>query len=244
MVVYEDSELPYGRIQIKDGLDRFYRYWGGGPRAESAVNCFTFEADDAERKLGMVSFLGEIYMGGAPRPNALWYKTGTADEPQPADMVSAPTNGPLTGNLLQGPPDYPFMSRDNPQWDTYAKMLTIPAGHSWVCLQIESARYESYDPASGVWLANGIALRAEEPPTPEPVDTDTPTPTPTWTPTPTSTPTSTPTPAEDKPMPPVPVPPEPFPPPCCIPWLFVVPCCLLVGVLLLVVALVRRRRKP
>jgi hypothetical protein len=224
MVVYEDSLQPYNRVQIKDGLDRFHRYWGEGPRAESAVNCFTFEADKAQRGLKMASFAGEIYMGGALRPNALWYKTGTAEEPQPTDMVSAPTNGPPTGNLLQGPPDSPFMSKDNPQWDTYVKRLTIPAGHTWVCLQVESARYKSQEPASGVWLANGITVRIEEPPQPPPTDTPTPTPTPTITPTPT----------DDWPKP-------PDPPPCCIPWLLVIPCLLAIGLFLLFTMVVRRR---
>ena len=216
MVVYEDSILPYSRVQIKDGLDRFYRFWGEGPRAESAVNCFTFKADDAIRRLKMASFVGEIYMGGALRPNALWYKTGTPKEPQPADMVSAPSDGPPTGDLLQGPPDSPFMSRDNPQWDTYAKELVIPAGHTWACLQVESARHKSQEPASGVWLANGIAVPIEEPPEPPPTDTPTPIPT------------------DDGPKP-------PDPPPCCIPWLLVVPCLLVIGLFLLLPLVIRRR---
>lgn len=242
MVVYEDPEFSYGEVQVRDGLDRFYRYWGGGPRAESAVNCFTFEADDVEREMGMTSFVGEIYMGGAPRHNALWYKTGIPGESLPADMVSAPTNGPLTGDLLQGYPDSPFISQDGPQWDTYAKTLTIPAGHTWACLQIESAQYASDDPASGVWLANGIALRVKEPSRPTPTETSAPTPTPTWTPTPTST--AIPTPSDGKPNPPLPEPPKPLPPPAiCVPWLVVIPCCLLIGLLLLIVLLVRRRRQ-
>ncbi len=74
-----------------------------------------------------------------PRPNALWYLTGTDGVSIPTDLVNAPTDGPVIGRLIQGPPDYPFGSYSDPQWDSYTNEVTIPAGHSWVCLQMESA---------------------------------------------------------------------------------------------------------
>jgi hypothetical protein len=207
-VVYEDPDGPTTRVMIMDGLDRWHRRWGEGARGESAVYCFTGEGDgittDADFNYGM--FVGEITREGDPalrkdRPNALWYTTGTDNETMPLDMVNAPSDGPVTGTLIEGPPgDYPFWSSDDPQWDTYINSLTVPAGDTWVCIQPESADDEAnpdWIPASGITMAILGAVVVEEP-TPTPTD-----PTPTVTePTPTDEPTPTPT--EPTPTPPAP----------------------------------------
>jgi hypothetical protein len=142
-------------------------------------------------------FAAEIVRLGEeePRPNALWHLTGTDADPIPTDLVNAPTDGPVIGTLIQGPPDYPFGSYDDPQWDDYRNVVTVPAGHTWVCLQVESARDPqdaSWRPASGILLATGRRLMLQEP-TPTPTSTATPTPTGTATPTPTGTLSPTPT---------------------------------------------------
>ena len=225
MVVYEDASLPVSKVEIRDGLDRFCRRWGEGPGGESAVNCFTFDQTTHDRQAEFILFLGEVKAGEDPRPNALWSKTGTDGDPMPVDMVNAPTDGPATGDLVQGPPDYPFSSVDGPQWDTYTARVAIPAGHSWACLQVESARDGDYQPPSAMWMTTAHVFSGEEPPTrtptptPSATPTATPTPTPTptttatLTPTPTTTPTETPTPsATPTASPPPPTPPPPPPP--------------------------------
>jgi hypothetical protein len=219
MVVYEDPSLPVNDVEIKDGLDRFYRGWGEGPRGESAVNCFVFAPDAAERQFEYTMFLGEIQDDPeVERPSALWHLSGTDADPMPVDMVNAPTDGPVTGDLVQGPPDYPFESYDQPQWDTSTNTLPIPAGHTWVCFQPESARYQQFQPASGMWMASaGTLIGREATPTPTATPTSTPTPSSTPTSTSTATPTSTPlaTPSSsptvlptEPPIPPPPVVPE------------------------------------
>ena len=201
MVVYEDPNLPMNDVEIRDGLDRFYRGWGAGARGESTVTCFTFIPESVDRELSYTMFLGEINAGldevgeedrPVDRPNALWYMTGVDPVYMPADMVNAPTEGPVTGELVQAPPDYPCASYDDPQWDTYTNTLTVPAGHTWACLQPESSEYLQWKPASGMWMASAGTLSGEQP-TPTPTFTATATPTPTPTSTPTETPTSTPT---------------------------------------------------
>jgi hypothetical protein len=210
MVVYEDTALPLSRVVIRDGLDRFYRGWGTGPRGETAVNCGNIGTVGTERPLQYVMFVGEAIRLGEeePRPNALWYLTGSGE--WPTDLVNAPTDGPVIGTLIQGPPDkypYPFDSVDGPQWDTYRGELTVPANDEWVCFQIESAndpRDPAWKPASGIGIALGARTRLEEA-----GPTDTPTPTPTSTPTPTGTPSDTPTPTPTPTEPPdTPVVPE------------------------------------
>jgi protocatechuate 3,4-dioxygenase beta subunit len=149
LVVYEDANLPYNRVEVKDGLDRMYRWWGSGPRAESAVNCFDVPAHPIARTMSLNIFGTGVDISGNDRPNAIWYRTGDGSA-QPDDMLDTPTDGPVDAAAveLQGPPDYPFQSVNGEEWDTYTNTLTIPANDTWVCLQVESAKYLNYQPAS------------------------------------------------------------------------------------------------
>ncbi len=203
MVVYEDPNLLQNRVEIRDGLDRFYRWWYDPPDepiAEAAVTCFTFEAFPADRGMDITMFVGGVDISGqyGERPDALWYRTGTDAEPMPTDMIfeNDDTYDP-DAVLLQGPPDYPFRSLDGEQWDTYINLIPIPAGDTWVCIQVESAEYLDYRPASGVGMALGASFEAAQLETPTPTETSTGTSTPTsptGTPTPTETSTGTTTP--------------------------------------------------
>ena len=158
MVIYEDLALPYRHVEIRDGLDRVYRTWGAGPRGESAVNCFSLDAAPVERQFELSLFAGGI-SADVPRPNAFWYMTGTAAEVMPIDIVDAPNDSPdPNATMLQGPPAYPFTSADGGEWDTYNNQLTIPAGATWVCTQIESSRYLDYTPESLVGIAIGVGF--------------------------------------------------------------------------------------
>jgi hypothetical protein len=171
-VVYEDPDLPVARVDIRRGLDRFYRGWGEGARGETAVNCYDFEPVSADRQFDFILFVSGIEATTEPRPTALWYDTGTDADPQPSDMVNAPTDGPVTGTLIQGPTVAnafgPFYSNNNPEWDTYVSTdrgtsINVPAGNTWVCLQVESATFQGYNPASGMWLSSISILPTEDP---------------------------------------------------------------------------------
>jgi uncharacterized repeat protein (TIGR01451 family) len=162
LVVYEAPDLPWQGVAVKDGLDRFFRGWGEGPRAESAVTCFDFAPMAVDRLLDLTLFVAGAEPNSPGRPSALWYLTGTDLEPQPNDMVNAP-DGPPTGLPLQVPPDFPFTSVDGAQWDTYTNTVLVPAGDTWLCLQPESAEYQDLLPESAVWLAAGISLQVPGP---------------------------------------------------------------------------------
>ena len=159
MVVYEDLTLPYRHVEVRDGLDRVYRTWGSGSRGESAVNCFAFDAASADRQMDLSVFAGGI-TAEVPRPNAFWFKTGTTADAVPVDIVDAPNDNPDPGaTMLQGPPTtYPFTSVNGAEWDTYSDQLTIPAGATWVCTQIESATHLDYTPESLVGIAMGVGF--------------------------------------------------------------------------------------
>jgi len=204
MVVCEDPSLTYNnRVEIRDGLDRFYRPWWNQPpdnpqRGETAITCFTFEAFPADREMDITMFVGGVDISGLDRPNALWYRTGTDAEPMPTDLIFEDSDTYDPGAVqLEGPPNYPFRSLDGEEWDTYGNLISVPAGDTWACIQIESAEYLAYRPASGVGMVFGASFRIaqpEETPTPTATITETPTPTATGTaPTATSTATATPT---------------------------------------------------
>jgi len=237
LVVYEDPSLPWNRIEIKDGLDRFYRPWWNQPpdnpqRGETAVTCFTFEAFPEDRQMDITMFVGGVDISGPDRPNALWYRTGTDAEPMPTDLIFEDSDTYDPGAVrLEGPPNYPFRSLDGEEWDTYTNSIPLSAGDTWACIQIESAEYLTYRPSSGVgmtFVASFRVAQPEETPTPTATSTGTATPTATETgtvptatstgtvPTATSTATATPTTptgrATPTSKPPKPEPPGPEPP--------------------------------
>jgi hypothetical protein len=231
LVVYEDPSLPWNRVEIRDGLDRFYRWWYNPPdepRAETAITCFAFEAFPEDRQMDITMFVGGVDISGPERPNALWYRTGTDAEPMPTDLIFEDSDTYDPGAVqLQGPPNHPFESLDGEEWDTYTNSIPLSAGDTWACIQIESAEYLTYQPSSGVgmtFVASFRVAQPEETPTPTATATGTATPTatatgtttpttPTGTPTATATGTATPTSKRPKPEPPGPEPPTSTPTP-------------------------------
>jgi hypothetical protein len=203
LVVYEDPSLPWNRVEIKDGLDRFFSPWWNQPpdnpqRGETAITCFTFEAFPEDRQMDITMFVGGVDISGPDRPNALWYRTGTDAEPMPTDLIFEDSDTYDPGAVqLEGPPNYPFRSLDGEEWDTYTNSIPLSAGDTWACIQIESAEYLTYRPSSGVgmtFVASFRVAQPEETPTPTATSTETPTPTETSTGTTTpTTPTGTPT---------------------------------------------------
>jgi hypothetical protein len=196
IVVYENSALPVGYVEIKDGLDRAFRNWTPAERGETAVNCFTFDALATPRPLDLTAFVGGIAPMPDPtygdRPNSIWYRTGTGTPPD--DMVNAdnPTGWardpmpPL--QLLDKVPtsagDYAFTSNDGDEWDTYTNSIVINPGDTWACFQLESSYLPlpngTCDPvlgccpttgcywASMVGLALAGVVELEQPPPPPP----------------------------------------------------------------------------
>ena len=182
MVVYEDSSLPYNRVEIRDGLDRFFRGWynpleePNDPSAETAITCFDFEPSLVDRLMDITMFVGgvnisqEVEPFRTRRPSALWYITGTVGIP-PTDIIFEGEVGDEDhdpgATLLQGLPDSPspFRSLDGSEWDTYTNSIPIDAGVTWACIQVESSDYSddtfSYNPASGVEMTCGVIFQID-----------------------------------------------------------------------------------
>ncbi len=151
VIISQDPSCAYGQTQINFGLDGFY--WGFVPDAgpDTQVTCVDFPASTAARTLELQMFVGGVEHDEM-RGDRIWYATGTGAKP--TDIIST---GNLS-NLLAGPippsdaPPYP-LSGGNGEWDDYANTITVPAGATFACFQIESIDGgQPTDGTSGVWL--------------------------------------------------------------------------------------------
>ena len=117
------------------------------------VTCFQFTISTSDRTLDYTFIVGDVDISALPtlRPNAIWYQTRSGA--LPGALVNQPGATEIGGQ--------PFNSNDGDEWDTYVNSLTVPAGDTFACFQIESI---SDDPplngASFIWLAGGATIRA------------------------------------------------------------------------------------
>lgn len=178
VVVYQDLSLPTSLVEIVDGLDS--AYWNfpppRGPNSE--VVCFQFAAAGISRGLDFTIVAGGITIV-AFRPDAIWYLTGSGT--LPGDVIGQPGAVEIGGQ--------PLNSNDANQWDTYNDSITVPAGDTFACFQVESVSDEPpFDGASLIWFASAFSISV---PTPTPTVTPSTTPTIVSTATPDMTPTPT-----------------------------------------------------
>ncbi len=169
IVIFQGADCGPSRIQVNFGLDGFY--WGfeqdTGP--DTRVTCVDFPAAEVMRTLELQMFVGGVE--NANRGDRIWYGTGSG--PKPTDFVVAAD----PANLLAGPippsiaPPFPLSGSagdSNGEWDNYTNSITVPAGATYACFQIESIDGPPRPGgSSGVWvelstrlsLPPGIAVR-------------------------------------------------------------------------------------
>ncbi len=198
VVVYEAPTPQPQLMVLQSGQDlaEGHNAPGSGPGTLPAV--FTFDPATTDRTATLTTLVGGILPG---EPSAIWVETGTGTPPtfgygtgQDHDIYDTGTR--VVANALSTTPD-----RAN--WDVYTFQVTVPAGATWLAVQVESPAVTGAPSLTWVGqfltLPDGCALASPTPAaTPSPTatftPTPTPTPTPTWTPTPTPTATWTPTP--------------------------------------------------
>ncbi len=183
IVVYEDPALPVSQVVINDGLDAAYHNFPPPQGPNTEVSCHQFMAEGAARPMDFFVVGGGI-SDPDRRPNSIWHLTGTS----------------ALGNIIDAPgaieiPNFPLNDVDGPEWDTFQASLTVPAGDTHACFQVESVNDQPpLNGASFLWLFSGSVIPISVTDTPTPTNTPVP-PTPTDTPTPilpTVTPTATP----------------------------------------------------
>ena len=158
VVIMQGPSCGYNRIQLNFGLDGFY--WDFLPDAgpDTQLTCADFPAVPTARTLDLQMFVGGVESTQL-RGDRIWFTTGSGAKP--ADLVSI--GDPAT--LLEGPlppsrlPPYP-LNGSNGDWDNYTNSITVPAGATYACFQIESIDGEQpTNGTSGVWLQMSTSLR-------------------------------------------------------------------------------------
>lgn len=192
VVVYENKDAcSYGDVFLHYGLDSLHHRFGGNAGPNSEVTCITFEEMSNDREIDYQMFVGGV--ASSLRPNAIWTKTGVgplADDYWSVNIIDDPEANEIV-NPLDG-----REGTDTGEWDNHRSSLIVPAGHTYVCIQIESVG--DYAPTqlgtSALWVNLSMKVEIEEPVIPTATPTNSPTAIPTNTPTYTSTPTNTPVP--------------------------------------------------
>jgi uncharacterized repeat protein (TIGR01451 family) len=205
-IVSSSPSCPFSQINLYFGLDSFAPQAvtnqvvaAGANRVmapqgslgpNSAVLCAQFPAGATARPLNFQAFVAGVDPG---QSNALWYQVGAGA--LPTELI---TN--QFGMVLDGPPvtvASPFKSNAGPQLDNYTNSITVPAGATFACFQIQSTPSTGGAATEAVWLSfisqltNAIVPPPTVTPTPTVLVTPTPTRQATATPMPTPTPTVT-----------------------------------------------------
>lgn len=155
LVISEGPNCPYSRVQLNFGLDGFF--WNFPPDAgpDTQVTCVDFPPATVDRAMDMQMFVGGVEHT-MDRADRIWYATGSGAKPTDLVSMNDPANvlaGPVPPSILP-PPGYP-LNGSNGDWDDYATSITIPAGATYACFQIESIdRPDRTYPngTSGVWV--------------------------------------------------------------------------------------------
>ncbi len=149
IVVYEDPGLPVSQTTINDGLDA--AFWNfpapRGPNTE--ITCFQFAGAVSARNLDFIILGGGVDTAEF-RPLAIWYQTGTGGVP--GDLVNQPGATEIGGQ--------PLDSNDGNEFDTFTSTITVPAGDTFACFQVESISDQPpFNGASFVWLAASARIQ-------------------------------------------------------------------------------------
>lgn len=164
-VVYECPEFDAVVIQQFEGHDAHWGGWGlsGGATTiptydddRSELICEEFPASIVPRNVELDTFVpGSV--DPATRNADIWYVSGTGSAParNAYDLLSdvnTPANG---GAVLER-----LVIGGEPELSTYTNTVTIPAGHEFICFQVDSSFFGTQhpdDPAvSGASMFTGL----------------------------------------------------------------------------------------
>jgi hypothetical protein len=130
LVIYDDGSNA--TIAVRDGLDM--AYFGFAPTLDATVpQTFTFAAEATDRVASLAILAGSV---GMNRPNQIRVTTSAGDQ--------------ILDNELG--------SEDGLLWDSKLFPVVVPAGDTWITVQLISP--VSYDPlgASLAWVAAGLSV--------------------------------------------------------------------------------------
>lgn len=143
LVVVDDGSDDTTEIQLRDGLDTAYRFFGE-PYKNTIAQTFDFAAHDADRVADLGMFFASI--GGA-RPSVVTVAVDGVEVDRLVDLLD---------------------DGDGPLWDTLEHELVVPAGATSVTVQAwslddGSGPFAGNQEASLIWLAAAFSLTTPAP---------------------------------------------------------------------------------
>ncbi|MEZ4617681.1 MAG: SdrD B-like domain-containing protein [Caldilineaceae bacterium] len=151
VVISQGPNCDYGRVQLNFGLDGFF--WNFAPDAgpNTQVTCVDIPVATVARTLDLQMFVGGVEHDQL-RGDRIWYAVGSGTPPTDIIAMADPNNvldGPIPPSKAA---PYP-LNGSNGDWDDYTNSITVPAGATYACFQIESiAGRDPVNGTSGVWV--------------------------------------------------------------------------------------------
>lgn len=138
--VYQDPGLPAQQIMIAEGLDQAEGSAGPNLSPGTTRVVFPLEAAPVERQARLITVVSNVLAGQNSR---LWYQTGTGLPPH-----SIIGSGVALENVLGTP--------DDMRWDVVETTIAIPAGATWLAVQLESGPAEPLPRLE--WVAEALIV--------------------------------------------------------------------------------------
>ncbi|NUQ37981.1 MAG: hypothetical protein HUU23_09335 [Caldilineales bacterium] len=138
VILYREAGLPLRHVALADGLD--IAFGDNAPPSGPGTHPVIFSFDEAlvKRTAKIHLFVGGAGVSGA---TAFWYRSGSDPAPDPATFILAPQPGTQPhpdayriGDLFTGANNQNAAG----YWDSYPVQISIPAGATWLAVQVES----------------------------------------------------------------------------------------------------------
>lgn len=153
VVVYQRPNTAPTFVGLGEGLDLIYGSNGPNVGPGSIAPLFRFQPGLDKRQAQVTVFLGGVEPGGQ---TSLWYQTGLNLPPFPETLRIA---GNPEAIEVKNPFDGHHNQNDNGFWDSYTAAITVPAGATWLAMQVESKNAQSpQTPAIIDWVGAVVQM--------------------------------------------------------------------------------------
>jgi hypothetical protein len=132
VVVYQQPNTAPTFVGLGEGLDLIYGSNGPNVGPGSIAPLFRFQPGLVKRQAQVAVFLGGVEPDDE---TSLWYQTGINLPPFPETLRIA---GNPEAIEVKNPFDGRHNQNSNGFWDSYTAAVTVPAGATWLAVQVES----------------------------------------------------------------------------------------------------------
>lgn len=158
--VYSSSSLPRRTLEVRLGIDFGMNGWPHPLGGEGEIHCQTLYPSSGSQEYELL--LGVIGVE-EHRGRRFWWRTGTGAIP-PEMAANLSTEGDVIEHPEAQSIDMPFSTAGGRESAIHRQTIPIPAGHSWVCFQLDSERLvdEASCPISEYPWCHGLGMSEQE----------------------------------------------------------------------------------